>query len=132
MTTSAAGSSPRAAAEARARCEALPACWRLWPSSHGALIFVAPDLAGMATVIALAGATIAPMAASIYAMAGRAAPQGTATEAFSWLYAASATGAAIGAALAGAISQTAGAGAAFGLGGAAGAAAVVVAMTAAR
>jgi predicted MFS family arabinose efflux permease len=92
---------------------------------HGALLFGAGNFVVMSIVITLAGATIAPTGASIYALADKAAPRGTSTEAFSWLYTASLAGAAIGAALAGALVQSAGASAAFALGGVAGMVAVL-------
>ena len=94
---------------------------------HGALVATATSLPAMGVVITLAGATIAPLAASIYEMAGRSAPAGAQAEAFSWLYAASATGAAVGAAAAGALAQATGSASAFGLAGAAGAMTVLVA-----
>lgn len=80
---------------------------------HGALIAGMNDLPVMGIIIFLAGATIAPTAATIYALTDRAAPAGTATEAFSWLFAASTSGAAIGAAVAGVLVQRGGAGGAF-------------------
>lgn len=94
---------------------------------HGALIATATSLPAMGVVITLAGATIAPLGASIYEMAGRSAPAGAQAEAFSWLYAASATGAAVGAAAGGALAQTTGSASAFALAGAAGALTVLVA-----
>ena len=83
-------------------------------------------------VIVLAGATIAPTEASIYAMVDRAATASTRTEAFSWLWTASSTGAALGAGVAGALAQTAGAPAAFAFAGAAGTIAVLIAAIGAR
>jgi MFS family permease len=99
---------------------------------HGALTVTTGSVLAIAAVILLAGATIAPTVASIYGMVDRAAPAGTRTEAFSWLLAASSTGAAAGAAVAGALAQSAGAPAAFALAGAAGAAAVLIAMLGSR
>ena len=99
---------------------------------HGALILGANSLAVMAVVITLAGATIAPTAASIYSLVDRVAPSGGATEAFSWLFASSASGAAAGAAVAGALAQAAGGGAAFLFGGAAGGLAVLAALAGSR
>jgi predicted MFS family arabinose efflux permease len=99
---------------------------------HGALILGANSLAVMAVVITLAGATIAPTAASIYSLVDRVVPSGGATEAFSWLFASSASGAAAGAAVAGALAQAAGGGAAFLFGGAAGGLAVLAALAGSR
>ena len=81
---------------------------------------------------ALAGATIAPTYASIYAMVDHAAPAGTVTEAFAWLETAVAVGASIGAASAGAVADAAGPAAAFGVAGAAGTVAALVAALRAR
>jgi predicted MFS family arabinose efflux permease len=78
-------------------------------------------------VILLAGATIAPTAASIYAMVDRFAPAGTVTEAFSWALTAAYTGEALGAAVGGGLVQGSGATAAFAFVGAAGAVTVLVA-----
>ena len=94
---------------------------------HGALTFATGSVLAMAAVILLAGATIAPTAASLYAMVDRFAPAGTHTEAFSWVETAGLTGAALGAAVAGPLVQSAGPTAAFAFGGAAGAVAVVIA-----
>jgi hypothetical protein len=68
---------------------------------HGALILTTGSVPAIGAGIVLAGATIAPTEASIYAMVDRAAPAGARTEAFSWLLTASSIGAAMGAALAG-------------------------------
>jgi MFS family permease len=95
---------------------------------HAALTAATGSVLAIAAVILLAGATIAPTVASIYAMVDRAAPAGTRTEAFSWLLTASSTGAALGAAAAGALAQSAGAPAAFAVAGAAGGFAVMIAM----
>jgi predicted MFS family arabinose efflux permease len=100
--------------------------------SHGALIVATGDVLAIGAVILLAGATIAPTEASVYAMVDRAAPAGTRTEAFSWLVTASSTGAAVGAAVAGALAQTAGAPAAFAFAGAAGGLAMLTAALASR
>jgi predicted MFS family arabinose efflux permease len=101
-------------------------------SLHGALIAGADSLAVLALLITLAGATIAPTATSIYALTDRAAPRGTATEAFSWLVTASTSGAAVGAAVAGALVQSAGPCAAFAFGAAAGAGAVLIVLVRSR
>jgi MFS family permease len=94
---------------------------------HGALIMTTGSVLAIGAVILLAGATIAPTVASIYAMVDSAAPAGTRTEAFSWLLTASSTGAALGAAVAGALAQAHGASAAFAFAGAAGGLAVLTA-----
>ena len=99
---------------------------------HGALLFATGSVAALGAVLVLAGATIAPTVASIYAMVDRAAPTGTHTEAFSWLVTASSAGAAAGAAAAGALAQVAGAQAAFGLVFAAGGLAVLIAICSSR
>lgn len=96
--------------------------------THGALLFGAASLPVMGAVILLAGATIAPTGASIYAMVDRSAPAGTQTEAFSWLFTSSATGAAAGAAIAGILAQSAGPGAVFAFAGVAGGLATLVAI----
>jgi MFS family permease len=95
---------------------------------HGALILTTGSLIAIAAVILLAGATIAPTVAGIYALVGAAAPTGTRTEAFSWLVTASLTGSAAGSAGAGLLVQAAGAQAAFALVAAAGALAAGVAV----
>ncbi len=96
--------------------------------THGALMLGTESLVAAGAVILLAGATIAPTASSVYAMVDRMAPAGTETEAFSWLAAASSTGAAIGAAVAGALAQDASPAAAFAFSGAAGVLAVTIAL----
>lgn len=93
---------------------------------HGALVFITGNVLAIGCVLVLAGATIAPTAASIYAMVDRAAPAGTHTEAFSWLTTASLTGAAAGAAVSGALVQSAGALAAFAFAGATGGLAALI------
>jgi predicted MFS family arabinose efflux permease len=95
---------------------------------HAALLVASGSLIALAGVLLLAGASIAPTTAAIYAMVGRAAPGGTVTAAFAWVMTANSLGASIGAALAGALTQTHGAPAAFALAGVAGAVAVLVAV----
>jgi MFS family permease len=80
----------------------------------------------------VAGATIAPTYATVFALVDDAAPAGTVTEAFAWLNTAVAVGAAGGAASAGAIAETAGPAAVFVLAGAAGALAVAAAVLRSR
>jgi MFS family permease len=99
---------------------------------HAALALTTGSVIAIGAVILLAGATIAPTEASISAMVDAAAPHGTHTEAFSWLFTASATGAALGAAVAGGLVQSAGAPAAFAVAGVAGALTVMTAAVGAR
>ena len=77
-------------------------------ASHLALATAAHSLTGMGICLAVAGATIAPTLATVYAMVERAAPAGTLTEAFAWLNTASAIGTSIGAAAGGAVADAAG------------------------
>jgi MFS transporter len=96
-------------------------------AGHLALAGAAGSVLALAAVLALAGTTIAPTYASVFAMVDRVAPAGTATEAFAWLNTAVAIGAAAGAASAGAVAQAGGASATFVLAGVAGAAAALLA-----
>jgi MFS family permease len=96
-------------------------------AGHLALAAAAGSAGALAAVLVLAGATIAPTYATIYAMVDHAAPAGTVTEAFAWLSTAVAVGASIGAASAGAVADAVGPAAAFGLAGGAGTVAAVVA-----
>ncbi len=93
---------------------------------HAALIATTGSLLAIGSALLVAGAWIAPATGAIYAIASEAAPAGTRTEAFAWIFTAEATGASIGAAAAGALTQSAGAPAAFALAGAAGAVAVLI------
>ena len=99
--------------------------------SHAALA-LGSGVISLAALLALAGATIAPTYATAFGRVDRAAPQGTATEAFAWLNTAVASGSAAGAALAGALADTAGASAVFVLAGVAGLAAAGIAAACAR
>ena len=101
-------------------------------AGHLALAAAAGSAVALAAVLALAGATIAPTYASVYAMVDRAAPAGTVTEAFAWLNTAVAIGASAGAACAGAVADAAGPAPTFALAGAAGAAAALIAALRAR
>jgi predicted MFS family arabinose efflux permease len=101
-------------------------------AGHLALTAAAGSAVALAAVLALAGATIAPTYATIYAMVDRAAPAGTVTEAFAWLNTAVAVGASVGAAAAGAVADAAGPAATFALAGAAGTVATLVAALRAR
>jgi MFS family permease len=94
---------------------------------HAALAAATGSVLAIGAVLLIAGASIAPTLATIYAMVDKAAPTGTLTEAFAWLLTAASTGAAAGAASAGAVAQTADPIAVFALAGAAGALAVLVA-----
>ena len=87
---------------------------------HLALIPAAGSVVALGGVLFLAGATIAPTEASVYAMVDHAASQGTMTEAFAWLATAIAVGSAAGAATAGVLIDRAGPTAAFALAGCAG------------
>lgn len=93
---------------------------------HGALIATTGSALALGGGLVLAGASIAPTFASIYAMVDKAAPAASRTEAFAWLTTASSTGGSAGAILAGAMVQSAGAPAAFAVAGAAGGLAVVI------
>ena len=76
-------------------------------------------------MLLLAGATIAPTEATIYATVDHATPAATMTEAFAWLATAMAVGGAVGAASAGLVVDHAGPTAGFALAGGAGALAVL-------
>jgi MFS family permease len=94
-------------------------------AGHLLLVPAAGSVVALAAVLLLAGAAIAPTYATVYAMVDRAAPEGTATEAFAWLATAVAIGASSGSALAGALADGAGPAAAFALAGGAGAIALL-------
>ena len=83
-------------------------------------------------MLLLAGATIAPTEATVYAMVDHAAPAATMTEAFAWLATAMAVGGAVGAAGAGILVDRAGPAAGFALAGGAGALAVLTTMLRSR
>ncbi|MFC7531568.1 MFS transporter [Actinoplanes sp. GCM10030250] len=87
-----------------------------------------PFIAVAGPLIAVAGSLIAPVLASSYAMVDRAAPAGTATEAFAWLATATAIGTAGGAAAAGALADVTTPAAGFVLAGAAALAAALLAL----
>ena len=93
---------------------------------HLALAGVAGSVVLLAAVLVIAGATIAPTYATVYALVERVAPAGTVTEAFAWLSTAVAVGAAVGSALAGSVADSPGPAAPFLVAGAAGAAAVAI------
>jgi hypothetical protein len=94
-------------------------------AGHLLLVPAAGSVLALAAVLLVAGAAIAPTYATVYAMVDRAAPEGTATEAFAWLATAVAIGASSGSALAGALAEGAGPAAAFALAGGAGAIALI-------
>jgi MFS family permease len=94
--------------------------------AHAALGLATASLPAMAAVLLVAGATIAPTYATIYAMVDDAAPAGTLTEAFAWLLAAVSIGTAAGSAVAGGLAQGAGPGAVFTFAAGAGVLAVLV------
>jgi hypothetical protein len=99
-------------------------------AGHLALVPAAGSLGALAAVLLVAGTGIAPTEAAVYAMVGSAAPAGTITEAFAWLYTAIAVGSAGGAAAAGFLADHIGPAAAFALG--ASACVVAAVMTALR
>jgi MFS family permease len=101
-------------------------------AGHLVLVAAAGSAAGLAVGLLVAGAAIAPVYATVHAIAGRVAPAGTATEAFAWLDTAVAVGASVGAAGAGALTDHAGPAAAFLLAGGAGAVALVALAAGAR
>lgn len=83
------------------------------------LLAVPAGLVGLAALLLLAGATIAPAFGMANSLVDDVAPPGAITEAFTWLSTGIAAGVAAGSALAGALADDAGAGAAFALAGAA-------------
>lgn len=97
-------------------------------AGHLALIPAAGNVLALGGVLLLAGATIAPTEATIYAMVDDAAPAATMTEAFAWLATAMAVGGAVGAAGAGPLVESAGPTAGFALAAGAGALAVLATM----
>lgn len=99
---------------------------------HGALALTTGSVPALGAVILLAGATIAPTYATVYAIAGSAAPAGATTEAFAWLLTAGSTGSSAGAAAAGALAQSAGPTAAFLFAGCVGVFSVLVSLVRAR
>ena len=101
-------------------------------AGHLALIPAAGSVVALGGVLLLAGATIAPTEATIYAMVEHATPAATMTEAFAWLATAMAVGGAVGAASTGLLVDRAGLTAGFALAGGAGALAVVTTMLRSR
>ena len=101
-------------------------------AGHLALIPAAGSVIALGAVLLLAGATISPTEATIYAMVDRATPAATVTEAFAWLATAMAVGGAVGAASAGLLVDHAGPTAGFALAGGAGALAALTTMLGSR
>ena len=101
-------------------------------AGHLALIPAAGSVVALGGVLLLAGATIAPTEATIYAMVDHATPAATMTEAFAWLATAMAVGGAVGAASAGLVVDRAGPTAGFALAGGAGALAVLTTLLRSR
>jgi predicted MFS family arabinose efflux permease len=97
-------------------------------AGHLALIPAAGSVVALGGVLLLAGSTIAPTEATIYAMVDRATPAATMTEAFAWLATAMAVGGAVGAASAGLLVDRAGPTAGFALAAGGGALAVLITM----
>jgi predicted MFS family arabinose efflux permease len=114
---------------AGARSSATNLTW--WLSAltvgHLALIPCAGNIGALAVMLPLAGATIAPAEAAVYAAVEASAALDEITEAFSWLVSAIEIGAALGAAGAGVLVDRLGSLAAFGLGGAGCACAALIA-----
>jgi hypothetical protein len=106
---------------------ALPLVLGALAAGHLALAFAGGSVIALGVVIAVAGSTIAPTYAILYALVERLAPAGTLTEAFAWLATAAAIGAAAGSGLAGAVADAAGPAPVFALAGAAGVAATLIA-----
>ena len=72
---------------------------------------VAPGVIGLAVLMTLAGLAVAPVGAVQFTLIGDLAPDGTITEAFTWLLSASLAGGATGSALAGLAAESGGRGA---------------------
>ena len=71
-------------------------------------LIVAGSIPVMAVLMAVAGFSLAPVAACTFALIEDVAPAGTTTEAFTWIFTANMTGAAAGAAVAGALIASSG------------------------
>ena len=94
---------------------------------HGGLALAAGSAYTLGLLLFIAGAAIAPVYSTVYAIVNHVAPEDALTEAFAWLETAVAVGGAIGAAAAGALVQTVGAPLVFALAGATGLAALAAA-----
>jgi predicted MFS family arabinose efflux permease len=101
-------------------------------AGHLALIPAAGSVVALGGVLLLAGATIAPTEATVYAMVDYATSAATMTEAFAWLATAMAVGGAVGAASAGLLVNRAGPTAGFALAGGAGGLATLTTMLRSR
>ncbi len=101
-------------------------------AGHLGLIPADTSVLALGCVLVLAGATIAPTEAAIYAMVDSAAPAGSVTEAFAWLATAMAVGGALGAAGAGPLIERLGPTAGFALAGGAGVLAVLATLARSR
>jgi MFS family permease len=71
-------------------------------------LILAGSIPVMVVLMAVAGFTLAPVAACIFGLIERVAPPGTTTEAFTWVFTANMTGAAAGAAIAGTLIHSSG------------------------
>ncbi|MDQ6805119.1 MAG: MFS transporter [Actinomycetota bacterium] len=71
-------------------------------------LIIAGAIPVMAVLMAVAGLTLAPVAACAFALIEEVAPPGTTTEAFTWVFTANMTGAAAGAAIAGPVIHSSG------------------------
>jgi MFS family permease len=71
-------------------------------------LLIAGSIPLMVALMGLAGLTLAPVTACVFALIEEVAPPGTTTEAFSWIFTANMTGAAAGAAAAGALIHSSG------------------------
>jgi predicted MFS family arabinose efflux permease len=98
-------------------------------ATHGLLAAAGASVVGLGALLAVAGASIAPIFGATGALTGDLALPGTTTEAFAWTTTALAAGVALGAAVAGAIADAAGTAPAFVASGAAGLFAVAIAVT---
>lgn len=72
-------------------------------------LFAAPGLIVLGILLILAGLAVAPAGSVQFGLTGTLAPEGTVTEAFTWLLSASQAGSALGSAAAGAVAQAHGA-----------------------
>nr|WP_255430300.1 MFS transporter [Streptomonospora sp. PA3] len=91
-------------------------------------LLLMPGVALMTVLAALSGLFLAPALACTFLLLGRLAPQGTTTEAFSWLISVFMLGSALGTALAGAAADAAGAAGVFVVTGAVTAAAALLSL----
>jgi MFS family permease len=96
---------------------AAPARRLRWLLAYYALSFLpailAPSIAVLAAILAIGGASLTPLLASLFVLVGRAAPDAAMTEAFAWLVSGVIVGSALGSAYAGALVDAYTVGAAF-------------------